>query len=330
MRPHHLKITFGVFLILLFIQVGDASKQYDFGLIEIENIARYDEDRVAYQQIEIDYEDFTHNMVDNSIATLMVIRDKKIYLFKDGYDSASDVIAQKRILEMENRLLPDLWLNKIDGKPDFIRITDRRVELLKQVKGIISYESAGMTFENTNKDAQKENKGDNLNDEFSGRYINIRNHFIKTHIDIFRSLFINRKEANLQVNRKPIRKSLAYSGHTLFFTSVTGKTLDGKLYYAEDSDGDGITETVMVSIPDGFHWGYKSGPNILFIYKNKQKDISEYIKNLTTEAFYGTEEEQAMIKKTFGKEDEMKTMINDLYKIDAENQKLIDSIKKEK
>ena len=39
----------------------------------------------------------------------------------------------------------------------------------------------------------------------------------------------------------------------------------GTVYYAEDADGDGITETFTVESRDGFQWGFKSGPNVVCI-----------------------------------------------------------------
>ncbi|HPB81516.1 MAG TPA: hypothetical protein PK200_05700, partial [Spirochaetota bacterium] len=68
------------------------------------------------------------------------------------------------------------------------------------------------------------------------------------------------------------------------------------------ADGDGITETLTVNINDGFHWGFKSGPNIIFIYQNKDPEIQKLIGNLTKDAYFGTEEEQTTLKKSMSKE----------------------------
>lgn len=303
MRRLPLKSILVLTIMISFIQISGANKKsYDYSIIEIENISRYIEDRISYQQIDIPFDEYSHSNIDNSIASLLIIRDKKIYLFKDGYEDTSDVTMQKRILEMENKLIPDLWVNKIDGKPDYIRLTDRRVELIKQIAPA----------------------GENLNEEFVKKYQTIRNSFIKKHVQIFRSLFINRKESYLTVSRTPIPKRLADSSDkTLYFTSVTGKTIDGTLYYAEDADGDDFTETLMVSLPDGFHWGHKSGPNIIYIYKNTQDEIKEIIKDIAKEALYGTEEEKELIRKSFLKDEDVQYMIDDLYKIDAETRKMM-------
>jgi hypothetical protein len=125
---------------------------------------------------------------------------------------------------------------------------------------------------------------------------------------------INRKESGLFVERTPLPKRAYDEGPTKFKTIVTGKTIDEKIYYAEDADGDNITETFSVTIPDGFNWGYKSGANIVFIYKNKQENIKNIIGKLTTEAYSGTPEEESIIKNEFPQKDNINDMMDDLYR----------------
>jgi hypothetical protein len=148
---------------------------------------------------------------------------------------------------MENRLIGDLWVNKIDNKPDYIRVTDRRVEVLKNIS---------QEFVTNN---------------FGEFYTSVRDRFLQKHVNIFKALMINRKESGLFVERTPLPKRAYDEGPTKFRTVVTGKTIDEKIYYAEDADGDNITETFSVTIPDGFNWGYKSGANIVSSIRTNRK-----------------------------------------------------------
>jgi len=279
-------------LILFTVFISDIySKEIEFKLIDIQQVSRYSEERVAYQQIETKYELYQHSQTDNSIASLLIIRDRKMYLIKDGYDNEKTITHKRRILDRENQLIPDLWNNKIDNKPDYIMVTDRRIELLKN-----------FTQEFVDKN-------------FGQFYINVRDEFINKHVKIFETLMRNRKESGLFVERKPIPKRIYDDSETKYSIRVTAKTIDDRIYYAEDMDGDGVTETFTVSISDGFNWGYKSGANLIMIYNNSQEDIKKLMGNLTKNAYYGTEQEEEVIKKTFPKADEITNMIDYLYKI---------------
>ncbi len=280
-----------------------AAKDIQFEGIEIENITRYDEDRVAYQQVEKD----VSPLFDNNLATLLIIKDRKVYLLKDGYDNPREVRQQRLILEMENRLIGDLWLNKIDGKPDYIRVTDRRVEVLKnfdEVKAVA--EAKKETKAETATDGKGESK-DFVEKNFGSFFTSVRNALLKKHVMIFRQLMRDRRESGLIVDRYPLPKPTYIGAPQVqkFGISVVGKTIDEKVYYAEDADGDGITETFYVDIPDGFSWGYNAGPNIIFINNNKQKEIQDIIGNLTRDAYYGTKEEEEHILKTFPKDSDI-------------------------
>jgi len=296
------KITVLIFVISLFlIPVKNLhSTDYKHKIIELENISRFNEDRLVYQHIEIDFNEDIPALRDNSLATLLIIRDKKMYLFKDGYDEIKEVMTQKTILEHENRLIPDLWINKIQNSPNYVRITDRKTELQK----------------NTSKEFVSTN--------YKDFYLKVRDDFLTIQVNIFKALMINRKDSGLTVERHPIPKKIRDTGPTKFFVSVTGKTLDEKVYYAEDGDGDGITETFFVTIPDGFNWGYESGPNIVCVYKNKQKEIQNIIGKLTDNAQFGTAEESEIIKKTFPKSDTIAEMMKLIYKLDADTRKSLD------
>lgn len=276
------------------------AKDIQFESIEIEYITRYDEDRVAYQQVEKD----VSPLYDNNLATLLIIKDRQVYLLKDGYDNPRDVRQQRLILEMENRLIGDLWQNKIDGKPDYIRVTDRRVEVLKnfdEVKAVV--ESKKEAKAETATDGKGEAK-DFVEKNFGSFFSSVRSALLKKHVMIFRQLMRDRRESGLIVDRYPLPKPTYIGAPQVqkFGISVVGKTIDEKVYYAEDADGDGITETFYVDIPDGFSWGYNSGPNIIFINNNKQKEVQDIIGSLTRDAYYGTKEEEEHILKTFPKD----------------------------
>jgi len=281
------------------------SKDLSYQELSIEDISKYNEDRMAYQQIEYIIDPEVHQKQDTSIASLLIIREKKMYLFKDGFDDHHVVEQNKVIKEMENRLvMNELWTRNIDNKPDYLLITDRRTEVLKKV--IVA------------------EKDDNLNETYTKFYTNMRDAFIQKHVSIFRGLMINRKDAEFRMNRIPIPKSLTYNGPTKYFTYATAKTKTGEVYYAEDADGDGTTETFTVELPDGFHWGFKSGPNIILILKNKQENIKKMIGSLTTEAYEGTPEEEKIINKQFDKlNKDIPILMDDLIKMDFETKNIL-------
>ena len=253
---------------------------FNFKPIIIENVSRYYEDRIAYQHVQ---KEVAPN-IDNSFSALLIIKEKKIYLIQDGYDDPSIVATNKLRLEMETKLVGDLWVNKINGKPDFVRITDRKIELLK----------------NFNEDFVSKN--------FGSFFLSVRNAFIKKHVEVFKKLMVDRKESGLIVSRTPLPVPAylnAPETPTKYKITVSGKTIDEKLYYAEDSDGDGITETFMVNSADGFNWGYKSGANIIFIYNNQDEEIKGLIGQMCNWAYYGTPEEEKEILQNFPKDSDI-------------------------
>jgi hypothetical protein len=145
---------------------------------------------------------------------------------------------------------------------------------------------------------------DFVNKNFGTFYKNVRNAFIEKHVRVFKSLMLNRGESNLVVKREAVTPEVMFSADNKkedakYAIRVSAKTIDDMTYYAEDSDGDGITETLLVNINDGFNWGYKSGPNVIFIYKNKSEDIKQLIGTLTHDAYYGTAEEERVILNNF-------------------------------
>ncbi|HPQ54287.1 MAG TPA: hypothetical protein PK253_13640 [Spirochaetota bacterium] len=268
--------------ILLFSSAMVISKDFDFEVVTLEDVSRYSEDRVAYQQIQLtDKQALASPKMDSALASLLIIRDNKMYLIKDGYDNPKELATKRMLLEIQDQLTGNLSFNTINGKPDFIRITDRRNEVMKKV----------------NEDFVMQN--------FGKFYTNVRDEFLKKHVTLFRNLMIGRADSNIIVKRVPLPRLTKLGGaieEEKFAITVSARSRDEKVYYAEDADGDGITETLTVNINDGFHWGFKSGPNIVFIYQNKDPEIQKIIGNLTKEAYYGTEEEQNVLKKSMSKE----------------------------
>lgn len=291
MRLSKLKKISIVTCAVLFItpMVYLTAKDFGFKYIELENVSRFNEDRIAFQHVE----KFLDPLLDNSVECLLIIKDKRMYLIKDGYDDLKQVKEQRLILDMQNKLIYDeqMWRNRINAKPDFVKITDRRVEILK----------------NFNEEF--------VNKNFGNYYKTVRDAFIKRHVSIFIQLMQNRKDSGLIVQRKPIPAKLTMGEESTgekFAISAVAKTIDGRVYYCEDADGDGITETFTVTIPDGFNWGYKSGPNIIYIFNNQNEALSEIIKNLAKYSYYGTEEEEKSIIENLPEEKVLIEMVQDL------------------
>ncbi|MGV7929425.1 MAG: hypothetical protein AB2L13_11050 [Spirochaetota bacterium] len=255
-------------------------KSIDYLPMEVDAISRYSEDRIAYQQIQT-----APNLgSDDSLASLLIIKDRKMYLLKDGYDDPRVVRTQQLLIEKESAIVGDVWVTKINGKPDYIRITERRIELMKNF---------GEEF---------------VSRQFGSFYTSVRNAFLSKHAQTFRQLMNDRAESGLVVERVPLPKPIhigAPDEPIKYATYVIGKTIDEKLYYAIDADGDGVTETFTVSIPDGFHWGYKSGPNIILILNNADEEIKGIIGKLAHEAYYGTPDEEKNIIQTFPKDSDI-------------------------
>jgi hypothetical protein len=238
------------------VSVSIFGKDPDFQMIELDNVSRYNEDRVMYQQIQ----KWVDPTKDDSVATLLIIRKGKMYLIKDGYDNPKDVAdtRQKLLLDNYDYKEEDLWKNKMNGKPDYIRVTDRREELMR----------------NFDEDYVSRN--------FGAVYIKARDQILKEHVEAFRRLMRDRRESTLTIVHEvlPLDVSRPKDAAVKYYTSATAKSSEGWVYFAEDADGDGITETFSVNIPDNFNWGFKSGANVIFVYKNKEKDIEAIIGTL--------------------------------------------------
>jgi hypothetical protein len=263
------------------------SKEKVFEILNLENLSHYDEDRVAYQRIE----KFVDPFKDNSIEALLVIQDKKTYLMLDGFDGLSDVKYQRREKGITREYVSDedFWVNKINGKPDYIKITYRRSALLA---------NSNEEFVSTN---------------FGSFYRSVRDALLARHVEKFRHLMRNRGESQLHVTRTPLPIAIYSTDeerkNQKFSIVAKAKATDESIYYCEDSDGDGVTETFWVHRGDGFEWGYKSGPNIIFIYNNRDKDIETIIGKLANESVYGNVDEEKSVIKGFPRERDIKDMI---------------------
>lgn len=283
-----MKLTRKLFLLVALLLVFlpaliSGSELADFEYITIDKVSRYTENRIAFQHVDI----FNDPLVDDSAEALLIIRDSKIRLIIDGYDDPRIVKENRLILDQERKLYDDqsMWINKMNGKPDAIIATDRRVEVMK---------SFDETF---------------VSEKFGTFYKNIRDKFLQRHVDIFLSLMTNRRDAGLLVKREPLPIPFHLDAPdnpvVKYKTTATAKTSDGRIYYCEDADGDGVTETFTVTLQDGFDWGYKSGPNIIFIYNNSSDDLKGIIGELAHNAYYGTTTEKEEIEKTTSEQDDI-------------------------
>jgi hypothetical protein len=291
MEPKKRWISISI-LLLIFITlftISLTSREYDFLAIDVNKVSTYDQDRVVFQRVE-KLSDISR---DNSFESLLVIKNRKMYLIMDGYDSIYmakarkvKIAIQKLYGENEGDLI---WTNKINGKPDFIQIMDRRV----------------LTMQNTNEEFVSTN--------FGAFYKSIRDKFIREHVNKFHQLMRNRKDANFNIDVKQLPRPLYLQNVVQYpdkyAINVKAKAMDGTVYSCEDADGDGVTETFIVNAYDGFNWGYKSGPNLIFIYRNTDKDIETLIGKLANDAVYGSAEDEKVMIETFPKEKDIDELI---------------------
>jgi hypothetical protein len=265
------------------------SRHFDYSVIDAQKISRYNEDRVAFQHVN----KFIDPLLDDAFESLLIIRKSHMYLFIDGYDDPGKVRQQRVIYDTENKDYDDqsLWVNKFNGQYDYVLITDRRIELMRNVDEKF------------------------VNEKFGAYTKAVKEAFLKRYVTIFKDLMRNRKDSGLVVDRGPIEKPL-YLGapeyETKYYTTVSAKTIDETVYYCEDGDGDGITETFTVSRPDGFNWGYKSGANIILIYNARDKGITDIIGDLAKQAYFGTDEERTNIINNLPKEKEIIDLVEDI------------------
>lgn len=288
------KYALAIFFMSILFSGIVISKEKEFLILDVDKITRYKEDRIVFQRIERP----DVQSQDNSVEVLLVIKDNKSYFMSDGYDKVDEVRMKKIVMDAENKYIDnnDFWLNKINGKPDCVRIIYRRSDLLR----------------NTNEEFVSSN--------FGQFYKSVRDGFIKMHVEKFRTLMKNRGESGLHVKKKQISMTVNPENSNdvkqKFFTSATGKSGDEVVYYCEDADGDGITETFIAYRKDGFDWGIGSGPNILMIYGNTDKDIETLIGKLVNESENGTVEEEKKMFQEFPQEGDILRMIEDITPLD--------------
>ena len=284
-------------IVFIFIALSSGiliSREKEFTTLDPEKITNYKLDRIVFQRIEKQVDD----KKDNSVESLLVIKNQKVYYICDGYDNVQDVLLKQILMSAENKYVEnnDYWTNKINGKPDCVRIIYRRSDLLK---------NSGEEFVSTN---------------FGQFYKSTRDGFIKIHVDKFRNLMKNRGESCMHVDKRLISTQINHEKDNdiklKFFKSASAKSTDGIVYYCEDADGDGITETFMAYTNDGFYWGEGCGPNIIMIYGNTDKDIETLIGKLVNECENGTVEEEKQMFKEFPQEQEVKKLMENLTPLD--------------
>ncbi|MEJ5361242.1 MAG: hypothetical protein WHV26_04185 [Spirochaetota bacterium] len=86
------KRNFLVLLLILLCTTSVIAIDFNFKPIIIEELSRYNEDRIAYQHVQ---KQIVPNM-DNSFSALLIVKDRKIYLIQDGYDNP-ELVNTKRL-----------------------------------------------------------------------------------------------------------------------------------------------------------------------------------------------------------------------------------------
>lgn len=303
------KYKSGVIVVLFILLVSSASdllsKEREFTIIDPDKISRYNEDRIVFQRIEkrkdTTKDDFIENnsiIKDNSVENILIIKDRKIHFLVDGHDFITDVQTNKIIKDSLNRYVEDndFWVNKINGKPDFIRVIYRRSDLMV---------NSNEEFVTTN---------------FGAFYKSVRDKFIKLHVDKFRQLLRNRGESKLTIHKYVLSYKVNPENSSdikqKFFISAKAKANDGTVYYCEDADGDGITETFTATRNDGFDWGINSGPNLLSIIGNSDKDLETFIGKLANESVHGTVEEEKKMFEQFPTEKDVINLMDQVTPMD--------------
>ncbi len=289
LKKQRIFITGLLIVIVMLCTISLFSRQFDFTPINLMKVSSYDNDRVVFQHIE----KFLDITKDNSYETLLVIKDRKMFLLTDGYDDLYEAKVRRWKASMQNEYGENeydlVWINKINTKPDYIEIWDRKVPVMK---------NANEEFVSTN---------------FGTFYKSIRDKFIREHVDKFHQIMRNRREANFYVDRKALPRPIYIEDMNKYvdkyYTFVKARAFDGTLYSCEDADGDGVTETFIVTAKDGFNWGYKSGADLIFIFKNTDKDIETLIGKLANEVVFGNVDDEKDMIETFPKEKDINDMI---------------------
>lgn len=276
-------------ILIIVFSVCVFSREFEFTPINTSKVSNYENDRVVFQHIE----KFTKHTTDNCFESLLIIKNKKMYLLMDGYDNPYDAKTRKWKVSLESLYAEKedeaMWINRINGKPDFIQVLERHAEMMK----------------NTNEEYVSAN--------FGSFYKTIRDKFIKEHVDKFRQIMRDRRDSDFYIDRKahpvPVNIKDVTKYTDKFYTFARAKAFDGTMYSCEDEDGDGITETFIASLGDTFHWGYNSGPDLIIIYKNTDKDIETLIGKLANESVFGSVEGEKSMIEDFPKEKDISDLI---------------------
>ncbi len=305
MKRYNSSITVILFILFFSITSDLLSKGKAFSILDPDKISKYNEDRIVYQRIEkkkdITKDDFIENnsiTKDNSVENILIIKDRKMHFIVDGYDLLTDVQRTKIIQDTVKKYIEnnDFWVNKINGKPDFIRVIYRRSNIIV----------------NSNEEF--------VTTKFGDFYKSVRDRFIKMHVDKFRQLLRNRTESGLMVDKRLLSYKINPENSNdikqKFYISVKAKSNDGTVYFCEDADGDGITETFTASRDDGFDWGLDSGPNLLCIMHNSDKIVENFIGKLANESAYGTIEEETKMLQQFPSEKDVLNLMDQVTPTD--------------
>ena len=311
---------------LVFIATRLYSEKTDYTLLTLDTISNYRDNRIVYQHIQADPPKGVISETDTSVAALLIIHDGVMTLLAEGYDNPEVALSQKKIFEIENRHITndDVWPNRIDSKepapiPDYVRQSERRIDIVNIDSSTIPKEGKNTIPKNY------------VESKYKQTFLQVRKLFLEKHIAIFRELMSNREDSDLFVQREALKKDLftpAVMDASKFCTKVYAKSNTGTIYHAEDCDGDNITETFSVHIPDGFNWGRNSGPNTIFIYKNKDPEIQELIGSLAYEALYGsTKDTEERIKEVNKRISQRRTKPIDITKPDDLKELVEDAVK---
>ena len=279
------KLLIMVFTISIFGTIIESSERFPYKRLDPMTVSSFRVDRVVYQQIEQNVTPY----VDDSFAALLIIRDNKMFFFEDGYDDRDEEMVKYVAARASRSMIEDLWPNKISGKLNHALVTDRRVKVLQ------SFNSEA------------------IERRFGQEYKEARDQLIKQHVQIFYAMLLRPTESEITFVRRKIPRVWADDEPIRYFASVALKTLNGRLYYAEDTNGDGVTDTFTVSGPENFNWGFKSGPNIICILNNTQEDIKEMIGKLVADAFDGPDAFWERARKNIVPADQMADFVDDLY-----------------
>ena len=118
-------------------------------------------------------------------------------------------------------------------------------------------------------------------------YTSLRDQHVQKYAQLFRSAVKNSTRQAIWTESYSIEYSPEQCGPAPISTeqrtvgyAVRLLANDHTEFFAEDCNGDGITETLLAWSPDYFNWGDRDMPNALIIYNNVDQKISGFIGDL--------------------------------------------------